>query len=887
MPPVADVFISHASEDKEAVARPIAEALKAEKWEVWLDEDMLQIGDRLSQAIGAGLADCRYGVVVLSASFFRKAWPKRELETLIARETSDGHDLLLPVWHGVTANEIEQFSELLADRKGIPTSGGLEPVIAAIQRVLRRSPPNNIPKLLDATIGRQEEIADVRALLRQHRVVTIRGGAGVGKSRLAIEVGVAALGDPLWGVWFVELASITPTSAQNPNLLPAEIGRIMGIPEQRTAPPLDGLIAHVGSGQYLLVLDNCEHVVEPCRVLIDHLVAACPGLRVVTTSRIPLRALHGTGEFVYELEALKTLVSDADVGTIRENEAVRLFEIRAQARSSAFDVDADNAAHIARLCQALEGNPLAIEVAAARLSVRSVEQMADDVRNFVAGLGNVGSGTLRRWDSLTAALKWSIDLVPDAHRSCARAMSVFEGGWTEEAAGPVWLDTSSTSDVTAAMETLADHSLVVTRDSGRRKRFRYLEAVRQYLRSTLSPEEEATYQRRHAGWFCRMAEDAAPQFLQGSQREWLDRIQVEAGNLRAAVQWARAQGEAEIVLKLLAALWRFAEIRGYYKEWRDSALLALALPQAGPFPALRSKVHSGAGMLAYRQGDFDEAEQHFSQSLAIEEELGNPAGRANALNDLGNIANMRGDFAQARDRYGKTMAIELAQGNSRGVAVARFNLGTTTLASGEEDEAIGLYAESLRGFRANDNVRESAFALFGLAQAHVAIGDLMAARGFAEECLHIRRDVGDQKGEGDIRRILGWLEIEADQLSAAREHLVASVNRALELKDSRGISEGLAIMALWWARQRRYEAAVRLYAASSQLARGLTFAKPAALVRRLDEGLAAAKGALTEQVFRRMWLGGTLMTDAQAVAAATGDEAAAGRPAGPTDPSDR
>ncbi len=872
-----DVFISHASEDKEAVARPLAEALKARNWEVWLDEDLLQIGDRLSKAIGAGLAGSRYGVVVLSPSFFRKVWPKRELETLIARETSDGQDLLLPVWHGVTANDIAGFSELLADRKGIPTSGGLEPVIAAIERVLRRSPPNNVPQLLDATIGRAEEIADVRASLQAHRVVTIRGGAGYGKSRLAIEVASAALGEPLWGVWFVELASLTTTSAANPNLLPAEIGRVMGIAEQRTTPPLDGLIAHLGSGRHLLVLDNCEHLVEPCRVLIDHLISTCPGLRVLTTSRTPLRALGGTGEYVYELEPLKTLTpTDADVARIRANEAVRLFEIRAQARSSAFKVDADNAPHIARLCRALEGNPLAIEVAAARLSVRSVEEMADDVRNFVATLGNVESGSLRRWDSLTAALRWSVDLLSDSERACAQAMSVFEGGWIEEAAGPVWLGTPSTAEVTTAMQTLSDHSLVVTRDSGKRKRFRYLEAVRQYLRRTLSNQEEATYQLRHADWFSRLSEDAAPQFLQAGQREWLDRIQAEADNVRSAVQWARAQGEAEIVLKFLAALWRFAEIRGYYKEWRDSATLALGMPQADGFPGLRSKVHSGAGMLAYRQGDFAEAEQHFTKSLAIEEELGSQAGRANALNDLGNVANMRGNFDQARSRYEQSMALELAQNNGRGVAVARFNLGTMALARGEDDQAIALYAESLRGFRAGDNVRESAFALFGLAQAHVAIGDLAAARQFAEECLRIRRDVGDQKGEGDIRRILGWLESDSGNMMAAREHLLASLNRALELKDSRGISEALGIMALCCARQQRYEQAVRLYAASDQLARGLTFAKPAVLMRRGDEALATAKATLSEQAFKRAWLSGTLLTDQQAVAAASGEQAATG-----------
>lgn len=871
-----DVFISHASEDKEAVARPLAEALKAQNWDVWLDEDMLQIGDRLSKTIGAGLADSRYGVVILSPSFFSKAWPKRELETLIAREMSEGQDLLLPVWHGVTAREIDAESKLLADRKGIPTSGGLDPVIAAIGRVLRRSPPNNVPKVLDATIGREDEIADVRTALQEHRVVTIRGGAGVGKSRLAIEVAAAALGDPLWGVWFVELASLTSTSAQNPNVLPAEIGRVMGVAEQRTVPPLDGLIAHLGSGRHLLVLDNCEHVVDACRTVIDHLIPACAGLRVLTTSRTPLRALNGTGEYVYELEPLKTTPVGGDVVRIQETEAVRLFELRAQARSSAFKVDADNAPHIVRLCRALEGNPLAIEVAAARLSVRSVEQMADDVRNFVGGLGNIGSGTLRHWDSLTAALKWSVDLLSATERACARAMSVFEGGWTEEAAGPIWLGTASTPGVTDALQALADHSLVETRDIGKRKRFRYLEAVRQYLRGTLSKEEEATYQRRHAQWFCGLAEEAAPQFLLASQREWLDRIQADDDNVRSAVQWARAQGQVEIVLKLLAALWRFAEIRGYFKEWRDSAKLALEMPEAETFAALRSKVHSGAGMLAYRQGDFAEAEAHFTKSLAIEEGLGSQAGRANALNDLGNVANMRGDLEQARRRYEQSMAIQLAQKDDRGVAVARFNLGTVALARGEEEEAIALYAESLRGFQAADNVRESAFPLFGLAQAHVAIDDPAAARHFAEECLRIRREVGDQKGEGDARRILGWLEVEAGNNAAAREHLAASLNRALELRDTRGISEALAIAALWCARGTRYEQAVRMYAASDQLARGLTFAKPAALVRRRDEVLALAKAALGEQVFKRVWLSGTLLTDQQAVAAATSEEAAPG-----------
>jgi len=602
---MADVFISHASEDKAAVAWPLADSLKAQGWDVWLDEDMLLIGNRLSQTIGTAIAGSRYGVVVLSPSFFSKAWPQIELEALVAREAIEHQDLLLPVWHDVTASDIAAFSKALADRKGIPTTGGLDPVIAAIGRVLRQAPPNNVPKLFDATVGRDDEIADVRAALRDSRLVTIHGGAGVGKSRLAIEVATAALTDPLWGVWFIELASLPKASAQNPNLLPAEIGRVMRIAEQRTVPPLEGLTAHLSSGRHLIVLDNCEHLVEACRVVIDHLIPLCPGLHVLATSRTPLGALSGTGEHVYELDALKTLQpTGADLHRIRENESVRLFEIRARTRSSAFTLDASNAPHIAALCHALDGNPLAIEIAAARLSVRSAEQMVDEARDFVASLGNVHSGTLRRWDSLAAAVAWSFDLLPDEQQACARAMSVCEGGWSEDAVGPIWLGAPSNDLVTGAMQSLSDHSLVVTRDMGRRKRFRYLEAVRQFLRNGLSAEQRAEYQQRHAEWFCALSEEAAPHFLQAGQREWLDRIQADADNVRAAVLWARQHGHVAVALRFLAALWRFAEIRGYFSDWRRSASLVLAMPEAKALPALLSKVHSGAGMLAYRQADF-------------------------------------------------------------------------------------------------------------------------------------------------------------------------------------------------------------------------------------------------------------------------------------------
>ena len=862
---MADVFISHASEDTAAVARPLADALLAEGWTVWLDEDMLQIGDRLSRTIGAGLADCRYGVVVLSPSFFAKAWPQRELETLVAREVADRQDLLLPVWHGVTAAEIAARSELLADRKGIVTAGGLAPVVAAIGRVLRRQPPNNVPALLDVTIGRDDEIAEVRAALQQSPLVTIHGGAGLGKSRLAIAVANAALTEPLWGVWLVELAELAKADATNPDLLPAEVARAIGMAERPGTPPAEALATHLAAGRYLLILDNCEHVVEPCRALIDHLVAKCPGLRVLTTSRVPLRALAGAGERVYDLEALKTAADADDVEQVRRSEAVRLFEIRAQMRSSSFRVDATNALQISRLCRALDGNPLAIEVAAARVSVRSLEQLVDELHDFVSGLGTVASGTLRQWDRLTAAIEWSVNLLSDDQRACARAMAVFEGGWTEDAAGPVWLGGDSTSAVTDALQTLVDHSLLEARDVGQRKRFRYLEAVRQYLRSTVAAADVPEYQRRHADWFCRFAEQGAPLLLQAGQREWLDRLQADDDNFRAAARWAIAGGHAELALRFLAALWRFAEIRGYFDEWRRTAERVLAMPEAKPFPALQSKVHSGAGMLLYRLADFDEAEQHFTRSLAIEKRQRSKPGMANALNDLGNVAMMRGHFDEARGRFGESMAIETALKNARGVAVGKNNLATVALGEGQTDEAIALFAESLRGFRAIDNIRESAFPLLGLADAHIVQGDLDAARAFIDDCLKVRREVGDQKGIADAIRALGWLELEAGNDAKSLEHIREAAKGAHALKDRRGIADSLSLVAVWCSRQQRHEPAVRLSAASHQIRQGFSYARPPLLLGRREDAVARAKEALGEPVFKRCWLQGTLLTMDQAI----------------------
>jgi predicted ATPase len=726
--------------------------------------------------------------------------------------------------------------------------------------------PNNIPELANPTVGRQEEMQQILGMLRGTRLLTITGVGGSGKSRLAVEIANALKAHFENGVWFIPLADLAK-KADKERVLPTRIGKILGVPEQAGRPPHEALAEHLAAGRCLIVLDNCEHLIESSQDIAAYLLQRCLDLTILTTSRRPLKLAQ---ERLYPLAPLKTPELDVvDFDQIRQNESVRLFVERARQRTPTFELQPASIMAVAEVCRALDGIPLAIEVAASRLSVKSVEQMSLESRDLLSTIGGIRSGDLRRWKTLTAALKWSYELLRQHEQLFMRSLAVFDGGWTEEEAAAVYRRPVTDSvAVLDHLQALHENSLLISSDVGGVKRFRFLEPVRQLAQSRLTPEERIECGRLHAAFFLSLAERAAPELLKSNQSSSLDKLQIEVDNLRAALRWSVQTANADVGLRLMAALWRFAEIRGYLTEGRDRAADVLSIPGVEQFPQYRSRVMSGAGMLAYRQADFEAAERMFTESLGIEETLGSSAGVANALNDLGNIAKMKGDYGRARELLSRSLAIEKQNKNYRAIAVAHYNLGSIALAAGEHEEAQRLLEESARGFRQGGNERELGFPLNDLAQVAISTNDLARARGYAGESLTVRKKLKDTKGTADALRTLGWASIEGQDFARAGEELSESLSLARGVGDLRGMSETLELFGLLYFRQKQAARAIELLAAAEQIRRGFHYARPAVRVSHCEDAMKAAKASVGEEEYGNAWRRGASFTISDAINAA-------------------
>jgi predicted ATPase len=707
-------------------------------------------------------------------------------------------------------------------------------------------------------VGRGAEIQQVSQMLSASRCVTITGVGGCGKSRVAIEVASAIKNRYEDGIRFIPLADLSK-KADRERVLASRIGKVFGIPEQAGHPPHEALAEHLAAGHYLIVLDNCEHLIDSCREMTDYLLQQCHSLTILTTSRRPLKIRQ---ERLYPLAPLATPDPETtEINEIRSNESVQLFVQSAAIRSPGYAVDTSNALSIATICRALDGIPLAIEVAAARLGVLSVEDMSHETRGLLNKIGDLKSGGLHRWKTLIAALRWSYSLLDRDQQAFMRSLAVFDGGWTARAADAVY--PRRRSDSVSALDHLQflyDNSLIVSAEVNGAKRFRFLEPVRQFAVKQISPAERTECGRGHARFFLQFAEEAAPEILKQDQALWLDKLQTEVDNFRAARDWAVESNNAEVGLRLFAALWRFIEIRGGgLEEGRKGAAAVLKMPDADHMPELKSKVLSGAGMLAYRQGDFDAAEGMFNESLKIEEQLRNSRGIANALNDLGNVANRKKAYDRAHALYTRSLELHQETGNDRGAAAAKFNLGDIALSLGDYEGARRLFEESVQEFERDHNERDCAFPLNGLAQASIALQDLALASEYANRSLSIRRNVKDSKGIGDTLRTLAWISIDAKDFTQAKERLSESLTYTRSIKDQRGIADALDLFALLDFDRGQPVSAIRLFAAAAHLRGNLEYAPKVRVLRR-ESALAEAHDLVGEQEYTANWLRGTVIS---------------------------
>jgi predicted ATPase/DNA-binding SARP family transcriptional activator/DNA-binding CsgD family transcriptional regulator len=519
---------------------------------------------------------------------------------------------------------------------------------------------HNLPLARTSFVGRERETLEVKRLLAMTRLLTLTGAGGCGKTRLALEVARDLVGAYPDGVWLVDLAPLSEAE-----MVEQAVAQAVGVREQPGRPLVQILKDTLHSRKMLLLVDNCEHLVEAVVGLVDSLLDSCPGLRVLATSREPLNA---AGEVAWVVPSLIVPYSRQEAYTPQELEAyesVRLFVERAHQRKPSFELTSRNGQAVAQVCRRLEGIPLAIELAAGRMGVLSAEQLASRLEDFLKLLTG-GPPADPRHRTLRATLAWSHKLLSEVEQALFRRLSVFAGGWTLEAAEEVCSGEGiEQDDVLDILSRLVDKSLVVAEDSPGVEgelRYRMLEPIRQYGQERLEESGEADAIRdRHAASFLALAEKAGPELRGPRQIPWLNRLDTEQDNVRGAMAWLVEQGESQTAARIGWALWLFWWMHGHFAEgrrWMEEALAKGVSMPAAP----RAKALFVAGTMADGQADRRSAEPLLEESLMLFRELGDKLGSAFALCGTGLVAVGQGQYEQGNVLFQEAVDLNLEIG---------------------------------------------------------------------------------------------------------------------------------------------------------------------------------------------------------------------------------
>jgi non-specific serine/threonine protein kinase len=633
------------------------------------------------------------------------------------------------------------------------------------QFAISEPPPSNLPHKLTPLVGREAERDDVLSLLRRDdvRMVTLTGPGGTGKSRLSVDAGATLLREMDDGVWFVSLAPL-----RDPRLVISEIATVLGIVEGG-APLLDTVITAVREKSMLLILDNFEQVLDAAP-LIGRLLSAAPRLKALVTSRSPLRV---AGEREYALPPLMTPPLDLPLEpeAVGAYPSVALFVERASAVKSDFMLTAENAPAIAEICVRLDGLPLAIELAAARVKVLPPQAMLSRVENRLKLLSGGSRDLPERQQTMRAAISWGYQLLQDEEKVLFATLAVFRGGFTLETAERLVVD-----NVLDGVISLMDKAFL-RRDpasSDERPRFVMLETIREYGLEVLSEQgRDRDVRQAHALLMAAIAEEHELD---------LHRLTEDGDNFRTAIEWAVVAKDAELALRLGAALWWSWYVRGNYAEGRRALETILGIPDGEQVP-VRAKAQTGAGALAFLQCDYDRAVEMLESSIELARANGDPTSLARSLQFRGSIARERGDYEHAIDLHLLSRTIWAELEDRANVGRALNYVGFASWLKGDVERTIELCEGTLQLFRERRDTEGTAWSLLNLAAASLYAGDLELAERRLEECLSWSRAGGFKEGVAWSLNLLGYVLRGRGETERARNILQDSLQLHWELGD--------------------------------------------------------------------------------------------------------
>ena len=685
-------------------------------------------------------------------------------------------------------------------------------------------PPHNLRSELSSFVGREKELSEVRRLLENNRLLTLTGSGGCGKTRLALVAASELVERFEDGVWMVELASLA-----EPSLVPQAVAFTLGVRERPGSSLTEALSDYLRARNLLLILDNCEHLIEACAELAEALLQSCPGLRVLATSR---EALGITGEIAWPVPSLSLpdLRRLPDLESLPRYESARLFVERTAAVRPNFTLTEQNAPAVAQVCYRLDGIPLAIELAAARTKMLSVEEISvrlgDSFRLLAAG----SRTATPRQRTLHATMDWSHDLLGQKERVVFRRLSVFAGGFTLEAAESVCAGEDLQRDeVLELLSQLVDKSLVVAQERDGAARYRLLETIRQYGWERLEEVSEAAHVReQHAGYYLAVAEEAEPELKGERQVAWLERLETEHDNLRVAMAWLIGRGGSEEAARLGWALWLFWGVRTHLAEGRRSMERALSARGSVAMTAsARAKALFVAGMMANYQGEHRSAEPLVQESLKLFKGLEDKVGTAYALSNAGYVALGRGRYQQAIAVIEEAADLFLEEGEKWGAAIE-----------------LGFLAVAWRNQ-----------------------GDHERARRLAERGLAISREIGERQATTSALYTLAILAQTEGKDERARDLFEEGLRLSAELGNEADVAHCLEGLASMYGAEGKIACAARLWGAEEALLEKLEDAVytyvPDRALRRSQ--VAAARSQLDEAAWTAAWTEGRVMSLEQAV----------------------